>query len=96
MVLQFTAETLADAERQLARMRARRPEVEDKPGCLQYEVFRSIDDPLRFVMLEHWTDEESLQRHYASMPHARPAPAAPGLTREREKYEHHSSVDPRA
>jgi quinol monooxygenase YgiN len=95
MVLQFTADTLDAAERQLARMRARRPEVEAKPGCLQYEVFRSIDDPLRFVMLEHWTDEESLQRHYASMPHARPAPAAPGLTREREKYEHHSLVDPR-
>lgn len=32
-------------------------------GCEQYELFQSLDDPAKVVMLERWTNEELLDRH---------------------------------
>ena len=32
-------------------------------GCVQYEVFRSEKAPERFLLLEEWADEESLEAH---------------------------------
>ncbi len=34
--------------------------VRKEPGCEQYELFRSLDDPDRLVMLERWADQVAL------------------------------------
>jgi quinol monooxygenase YgiN len=36
-----------------------------EPGCLLHSVHRDVEDPRRFVFLEHWADPESLRRHFA-------------------------------
>ena len=40
-------------------------EVRTESGCEQYEMFRSIEDPNRFVMVERWTDEPAFEAHRA-------------------------------
>lgn len=35
-------------------------------GCEQYELFQSLDDPQRVVMLERWTNQDLLDRHMAA------------------------------
>src|SRR2546430_4714900 len=35
-------------------------------GCEQYELFQSLDDPDRMVMLERWSSQELLERHMAA------------------------------
>lgn len=32
-------------------------------GCVKYELCRDVNDPLRFVMLEEWEDQQSLDAH---------------------------------
>ena len=32
-------------------------------GCIKYELCKDINDPLRFVMLEEWEDQDSLDLH---------------------------------
>jgi quinol monooxygenase YgiN len=32
-------------------------------GCEQYELFRSVDDPEKVVLLERWTSQALLDRH---------------------------------
>ncbi len=66
--------------------------VRKEPGCLQYELFQSRDDPDRLVMVELWQSQLSLDRalaRYAPTP-GDPLPAffayleGPPL---RERYE---------
>ena len=39
--------------------------AEDK-GCEMYDLFRSVDDPNRYVMVESWASEEDLEAHKTS------------------------------
>jgi len=39
--------------------------AEDK-GCEMYDLFRSVDDPTRYVMVESWASEEDLEAHKTS------------------------------
>lgn len=39
--------------------------VRREPGCEQYELFRSIEDPDKFVMVERWTGEPAFEAHRA-------------------------------
>ena len=32
-------------------------------GCIRYELCKDVNDPLRFVMLEEWEDQNSLDEH---------------------------------
>ena len=32
-------------------------------GCIKYELCKDVNDPLRFVMLEEWEDQNSLDVH---------------------------------
>jgi len=32
-------------------------------GCVRYELCRDVNDPLRFIMLEEWEDQTSLDSH---------------------------------
>ena len=32
-------------------------------GCIKYELCRAVNDPLKFIMLEEWENQESLDAH---------------------------------
>jgi quinol monooxygenase YgiN len=68
-------------------------EVQQEPGCEQYEIFQSALEPDRLVLLERWRDEAALSAH-AEVNRARP-PVAPetrsDLPLEREDYEYKRS-----
>ena len=69
--------------------KARCEDVMKEPGCLQFEVFQSVLDPDRMVVLEHWADEAALAAH-AKVNETR-APLPVGLRAsggEREDYEY--------
>ena len=63
-------------------------------GCEQYELFQSLDDPDKVLLLERWTNQEVLGRHIEAE-RARPtAPIdavmalwAPGATPTIERFE---------
>lgn len=38
-------------------------EIQKEPGCEQFEVFQSIIDPDKLVLLERWTDQAALDVH---------------------------------
>jgi len=44
-------------------LKGRCQEVTTEPGCLQFEVFRSVVDPDKLALLELWEDEASLAAH---------------------------------
>jgi quinol monooxygenase YgiN len=35
-----------------------------EPGCLLHSVHRDVEDELRVVFLEHWTDQQALAAHF--------------------------------
>jgi len=35
-----------------------------EPGCLLHSVHRDVEDPLRFVFVEHWQDRAALRTHF--------------------------------
>ncbi|MCX6021986.1 MAG: antibiotic biosynthesis monooxygenase [Chloroflexi bacterium] len=58
-------------------MLPRLEEVRTEPGCEQYELFQSAERPDLLVLLERWSDEETLAAHSA-LNRTRP-PLAPEL-----------------
>lgn len=36
-----------------------------EPGCLLHSVHRDVEEPLRLVFLEHWSDVDALRAHFA-------------------------------
>lgn len=36
-----------------------------EPGCLLHSVHRDVENPHRFVFLEHWRSRDDLNRHFA-------------------------------
>jgi quinol monooxygenase YgiN len=64
-------------------------ETQQEPGCEQYELFRSLDDPDKLVLLERWTDAASLDTHLQVMRARGPSPTAPfrGGDARMERYE---------
>lgn len=66
---------------------ARCAEIMKEPGCEQFEVFQSVVNPDKLLLLERWTDQAALDAH-AKM--SRP-PLLPELRTgavEREDYEY--------
>jgi quinol monooxygenase YgiN len=39
-----------------------------EPGCLQYQIHRSTEDPRTFLLYEHYVDEAGYEAHQAT-PH---------------------------
>jgi quinol monooxygenase YgiN len=75
-----------------AAYRVRCAEIAVEPGCEQFEVFQSVLDPDRLVLLEKWSDTESLAAH-AELNLTR-APLPPGLRGDpgaREDYEYNQT-----
>jgi quinol monooxygenase YgiN len=61
-----------------------------EPGCEQFEIFQSVANPDRLVLLERWADKAALEVH-ARLNSTRP-PLRPELrmgSGEREDYEYH-------
>lgn len=46
-----------------------------QPGCEQYAMFTSVDDPDTLVMLERWRDQESLDAALKALYKGRDDPA---------------------
>ena len=63
----FPSDRAAEAE---TLLRALRDRSREEPGCLAYDVGRSIDEPTVFVLSECWADQDALDSHYAT-PHFR-------------------------
>ncbi|HLY66942.1 MAG TPA: antibiotic biosynthesis monooxygenase [Chloroflexota bacterium] len=85
LIIQFTAENAAEAEKQVAGMAERCKKAQQEPGCLQFEVFRSALEAQKYALLEHWASEEALETHRQNMPPGNPQ--ASNITRTREHYE---------
>jgi len=68
--------------------------VRQEEGCEQYELFQSLDDPDKMVLLERWASQELLDQHMAAE-HTRDSSAtdavvalwAPGTTPTLERFE---------
>ncbi|HKK50159.1 MAG TPA: antibiotic biosynthesis monooxygenase family protein [Myxococcota bacterium] len=54
------AEFEAAAGPALARVRA------EDSGCEMYDLFKSVDDDTRYVMVESWASEDDLNAHMTS------------------------------
>jgi quinol monooxygenase YgiN len=46
--------------------RRRSAECRAEPGALQYQVFRSIEEPNEFALLELWADQQTYDAHWAA------------------------------
>jgi quinol monooxygenase YgiN len=75
---------------ELARVfRDRCAEVMQEPGCEQFEVFQSVLNPDKLVLLELWTNQAALDVH--AKVNATRAPLPDGLrlgAGEREDYQY--------
>lgn len=67
------------------KFKAHCSEVMKEPGCEQYEVFQSILNPEKLVLIERWTEQADLDLH-AKVNSARP-PLAPELRLEKSERE---------
>jgi quinol monooxygenase YgiN len=71
------------------KYKVRCSKVMKEPGCEQFEVFQSVVNPDKLVLLERWTQQADLDRH-AQVNKSLP-PMAPELRTgksEREDYEY--------
>ncbi len=87
LIIQFTADNTEIADMAIAEAAERCKRVQQEPGCLQFEVFRSALQPEKYVLLEHWESKEALAVH-AQLMAANPPRPTPGITRVREDYEY--------
>ena len=39
------------------------PKVREEPGCEQYELYQSTEQPDQFALMELWTDQDALTVH---------------------------------
>jgi quinol monooxygenase YgiN len=85
LVIQFTAESPEEAEQRVQALAERCKKVQEEPGCIQFEAFRSELRPNVYALLEHWESDAALDQHLAAMG-GRPQ-QAPGTTRERYQYQ---------
>lgn len=80
----------------LESMSKRCIEVQQQPGCEQFEVFRSGLNPDKFILLEHWASETALHEHWRGNALRPPDPARAALRGEipmqREDYEYNRVV----
>jgi quinol monooxygenase YgiN len=59
-VFRARPETVGELGGRLAELvTATRPE----PGCLRYDLYADVADPLRFVFVEEWADAGALEVH---------------------------------
>jgi quinol monooxygenase YgiN len=74
----------------LAHVRRSRTE----PGCLRHSVHRDVENPQRFVFLEHWRSLADLHRHFAVPESAALITTLQALCDELSPIEIHEVVTP--
>jgi quinol monooxygenase YgiN len=87
VVVQFTAENAGIADKQVQALAERSGSVQKEPGCLQFEVFRSVSRPEKYALIELWESQEVLDER-ARARGGGPPPLAEGVTRVIEHYQH--------
>ncbi len=87
VVVQFTAENSAIADKQVQALAERAGSVQKEPGCLQFEVFRSVSHPERYALIELWESQEVLDER-ARARGGGPPPLPEGVSRVIHHYEH--------
>ncbi len=72
---------------------ARVLESRQDPGCIEFEVARSVENPSRFFLIEHWESQQLLNEHWqvqqqrqAQAPQPQGGPRPKGSSFER--YDH--------
>ena len=61
-----TIHALPGAGAELARAYQHRcPRVRQEPGCEQFEIFQSVENPDKLTLLECWRDQAALDAHAA-------------------------------
>jgi quinol monooxygenase YgiN len=63
-------------------------EVMKEPGCEQFEVFQSVVNPEKLVLLERWIDKAALDVHALTSTRPTLSPELRVGTSEREDYEY--------
>jgi quinol monooxygenase YgiN len=58
--------TEASLDTVLAHVAVLQPQSLAEPGCLGYEVLRSVDEPTNLVLIEHYRDGTALDAHLSS------------------------------
>jgi quinol monooxygenase YgiN len=43
------------------------PEFRTEPGCLEHQMYQSVERPDSFILLERWTDQESIDVHLKAL-----------------------------
>ena len=67
VIVNITAPSVEDADKSFAARVERGKNVETtESGCLQYEIFRSGQDPAKLVLLEHWESRAVYDQHWTS------------------------------
>ena len=89
VVVQFTADSKAIADQQLEGLAERAKSVRQEPGCLQFEVFRSVARPEQWALIELWESQAVLDER-ARARGGGPPPLAAGVKRTIEHYEQHA------
>jgi quinol monooxygenase YgiN len=51
------------------------PNVRKEPGCEEYALYRSTEEPDRFILVERWTTQQHLDEHGALL-RSRPSATA--------------------
>jgi len=93
LIVQFEADSAATADSAIAEATERCKRVQQEPGCIQFEVFRSALAPEKYVLLEHWDSKESLAVHAQRMA-GNPPPRNPNIKRVREDYDYAETPAP--
>ena len=84
-------------EAYLAYWRTRSVQCRAEPGCLQYQVFGSIEESNQFALLELWTDQAAYDEHWSAQRAIPNRPVFPRVPRPQgrdgiEFYEQRSFV----
>ena len=87
VVVQFTADSQETAEKRVPELVERAKGVQQEPGCLQFEVFRSVANPQKWALIELWESQQVLDERNKARGGVPPAPA--GVNRVIEHYQHH-------
>ncbi|MBI4328413.1 MAG: antibiotic biosynthesis monooxygenase [Chloroflexi bacterium] len=62
LVVTFKAKT-GNGEDVVKEMKPHLASVRREPGCHQYDLFQSVEDPDVSVLLERWRDQMALEAH---------------------------------
>ena len=88
LIINFTAKPGKGTE--MAKIQHERAlNVQKEPGCLQFEIFQSVLNPDKVILMELWEDKAALDTHAALGP---PAPMPDDVRGDvpvvREDYEY--------